>query len=135
MAEILLVEDDSDVAESLRLLLEDWGHKVRSAGNGHEGMVALADWLPDLVLLDVEMPVLDGPGMALRMFLENAGKERLPVVLVSGASNLRTVAQQVGTPYAIAKPFSVEALEALVRRALEERLVPVPQTKAAGTTE
>ena len=83
--------------------------------------------MPDLVVLDVEMPVLDGPGMVTRMLVEDAGRERIPVVLVSGVVELSSVAERVGTPYALAKPFDPTALLALASQALRERRPPAPQ--------
>jgi FixJ family two-component response regulator len=82
---------------------------------------------PDAILLDVEMPLLDGPGMANRMFVENMGRENIPVILVSGVANLAQVADQVGTPYALAKPYSEEALALLLEEALRERALPRPR--------
>ena len=126
MADVLLVEDDDDVAFLIEVFLEEDGHRVRRARNGEQGLALLDERLPELVLMDVEMPVLDGPGMAARMLVEDAGRERIPVVLVSGAVELSSVAERVGTPYALAKPFEPNALLALASRALHERRVPTP---------
>ena len=126
MAEFLIVDDNEDIATLLQLLLEGAGHRVRVAHNGEQGLAELEAGLPDVVLLDVEMPVLDGPGLAYQMFVSNCGKENLPVVLASAVADLPEVAQRVGTPYSIAKPFDPEALLALVERALKERRLPRP---------
>jgi FixJ family two-component response regulator len=77
-------------------------------------------------LLDVDMPVLDGPGMAHQMLLHNAGEERIPILLVSGRSDLPEIAARMGTPYFLAKarPDYLEALLGLLDRALRERLAP-----------
>ena len=79
---------------------------------------------PSLTLSDIEMPILDGPGMAFRMFIEDQGMENIPILLISGFPNLRIIADQIGTPYFIAKPFEIEELLELVKRALEDRVVP-----------
>jgi DNA-binding NtrC family response regulator len=125
MAQLLVVDDDNDVAETLRLVLEDH-HAVRLAKNGAEGMRLLSERKPDLILLDVEMPVLDGPGMAYRMFIEDAGREMIPIILISGVADLEGVAERVGTPYYLLKPVDFEPLLELVQRALIERRAPRP---------
>jgi len=127
MADLLVVEDNPDLAESLLAVLVDLGHQVDAACDGEEGLRRLASRkLPDLVLLDVEMPVLSGPGMAYRMLVEDAGKDRIPVILLSGVMDLPKVAAKVGTPYFLAKPYTIDALLKLLDRALVERRAPHP---------
>lgn len=126
MADLLIVDDNEEIASLLEIIMADAGHSVRTAYNGAEGLHALEERLPDLVVMDVEMPVLDGPGMIYRMLVEDCGKECLPVVLVSGASDLGQIGRRVGTPYVLAKPFDPLALIDLTARALRERLPPTP---------
>jgi CheY-like chemotaxis protein len=127
MADLLVVEDNPDLAESLSTLLVDLGHHVDVACDGEEGLERLdAGKLPDVVLLDVEMPVLDGPGMAYRMLVEDVGKDKIPLILLSGVMDLHKVAAKVGTPYFLAKPYKVERLLELLDRALVERRAPQP---------
>src|SRR5262249_34924030 len=104
MSRLLVVEDDPDVAELLGEVLRAHGHEVRLAENGMDGLDAVALSRPDAVLLDVEMPVLDGPGMALRLFIRDCGDEEIPIVLLSGIASLDQVARRVGTPYFLPKP-------------------------------
>ncbi|HEY1587266.1 MAG TPA: hypothetical protein VGH63_16335, partial [Polyangia bacterium] len=80
----------------------------------------------DLAVLDVEMPLLDGPSMAYRMFVHNCGLENIPIVLVSGVFDLPHVAARVGTPYFSAKPFDTAEMMSLVDRALTEHALPRP---------
>lgn len=127
MADILVVDDDADSAATVGELLEMAGHTVRVAHDGREGLDTIAERLPDLVVLDVEMPVLDGPGMAFDMIVRDAGSEKIPVVLISGFLDLDAVAARVGTPYMLPKPASMSAVLATIERALSERLPPTPQ--------
>jgi DNA-binding response OmpR family regulator len=131
MADVVLVEDDDDVAFLMALFLEEDGHQVRRAPDGERGLALLSEHLPDLIVLDVEMPLLDGPGMAARMIVEDAGREQIPIILASGAVNLSAVAERVGTPYVLAKPFEPSELLALTARALEERRAPTPRKPRA----
>jgi CheY-like chemotaxis protein len=124
MANLLIVDDDVDSAEALVMVMESQGHVVRVAYNGVEGMELAEAQSPDLVLLDVEMPVMDGPAMALAMLVHNLGLESIPVILLSGVVNLDSMAARVGTPYFLGKPFRLSELVAVVRRALVERIAP-----------
>jgi FixJ family two-component response regulator len=127
MADLVVVDDDVDVADSLAEILRDEGHYVRIGHDGKQGLALLAEHYPGAVLLDVEMPVLTGPEMAIRMFVRDCGLEAIPIVLLSGVKDLNAVAARVGTPYFLSKPFTVEALLRLLGRALVERVAPRPQ--------
>ena len=121
-AHVLIVDDDVD---SVTDLLKVEGYAVHSAHTGEEGLSALRSAsLPDAILLDVDMPVLGGPGMAHKMLLHDAGEERIPIVLYSGRSDLRAIASKMGTPYSIGKPFTLDALLSLLGRAISERVAP-----------
>ena len=104
MANVLIVDDDSDTLSASTELLESSGHRVQTALNGEEGLKSLGvGQLPDCVLLDVDMPVMNGPRMAHRMLLHDAGEEKIPVVLVSARSDLAEIAKRMGTPYFLTK--------------------------------
>jgi DNA-binding response OmpR family regulator len=126
MADLLLVDDDPDLTELLAALLENAGHTVRVARDGEEGLEFVGARLPDLVLLDVEMPRLTGPEMSYRMFVHDVGQEKIPILLLSGVTNLARVANLVGTPYFLPKPCAIEAVLGLVAKAVVERRPPAP---------
>lgn len=126
MADLLIVDDDPDTAELLGEALAYHGHRIRFARDGMEGLRELAIRTPDAVLLDVEMPVLDGPGMAWQMFLRDCGLETIPIILLSGVVDLEHIAARVGTPYFLGKPYALGAVRALCDRALTERTPPAP---------
>jgi DNA-binding NtrC family response regulator len=125
MAHVLLVDDDNDVVETYADFLRSEGHEVRTAGTGEEGLLALrAAPLPDVVVLDVDMPVLGGPGMAHKMLLHDAGEEKIPILLMSGREDLPRIAAQMGTQYFLKKPAEGEKLLNMLSRALRERGAP-----------
>jgi CheY-like chemotaxis protein len=127
MANVLIVDDDLDTVELTTEFLESAGHVVRRGYNGEEGLKCLdAGTLPDCVLLDVEMPLLSGPGMAHEMLLHDAGEELIPIVLVSARNDLRAIAARMGTPYFLAKasPGYGKALLNLVDQAITEKRPP-----------
>jgi DNA-binding NtrC family response regulator len=125
MAHLLLVDDDNDIVEALGELLREEGHEVQSASTGEEGLVVLrGSHLPDALVLDVDMPVLGGPGMAHKMLLHDAGEEMVPIILMSARDGLPQVARQMGTPYVLRKPTTIDAFLDLLNRALHERRAP-----------
>jgi CheY-like chemotaxis protein len=64
---ILLVEDNDSLRSALRLVLEGWGHTVEEADDGLDGVSKAVSWKPDVALVDIEMPVFDGYGVARRV--------------------------------------------------------------------
>jgi CheY-like chemotaxis protein len=127
MANILVVDDTDDIRTLLALMVQMAGHQVREASDGRKGLEAIGECPPDLVLLDVEMPVLTGPEMAYEVFLRDLGMEKIPIILLSGIVGLKELAAMVGTPYFLVKPYSPEALLQLINRALRELIPPCPR--------
>jgi len=124
MADVLIIDDDIDTAEVLASILQMNGHEVRIGYNGQEGLQLARQRRPDLALLDIEMPMFDGPGMAYEMLLHDMGLEHVPIVFLSGAPNLREIAGKVGTPYFLTKPYRYQQVTTLIERALGERIAP-----------
>jgi len=75
------------------------------------------------------MPVLTGPDAAYILVLRNCGDEKIPVVLLSGVIDLPAVAAFVGTPYYLAKPYSLDEVLQLLEHVLDERIAPQPRRR------
>jgi len=102
---VLIVDDDEAVREYVRLNLEAEGYNVREAGNAEEGLRVLEEAQPDLVLLDVMMPQVDGWEMLQRL-QERHGEGAVPVVMFSGkVEQAADEAAQRGAQGFIGKPF------------------------------
>jgi DNA-binding NtrC family response regulator len=127
VADLLVIDDDVDTGDVLAELLRDEGYEVRVGRNGRDGLAQVKTRRPDVVLLDVEMPVLTGPEMAYAMFLHDMGMEEIPIVLLSGVLGLPEVARVVGTTYFLEKPYDLRRLLMLLKTALAERRPPHPQ--------
>ena len=108
---VLLVDDDEKVRELVRVNLEFEGYKVREAGSAEEGLSAIEEAKPDLVLLDVMMPQTDGWEM-LRKIQEQYGAGAIPVVMFSGKVDEKTLEQAStsGVQAFAGKPFDLQQL-------------------------
>jgi excisionase family DNA binding protein len=116
---VLIVDDDANLREFLRANLEMDGYLVREAASAEEGLAVLEDEPPDLILLDVMMPKVDGWEM-LRLVRERHGVESIPVVMFSGKveDEDETAAQERGAQAFIGKPFDPEQLLASTKALL-----------------
>src|SRR5256886_14744282 len=105
---VLLVDDDPQVREVVRVNLEMEGYAVREAANAEDGLAALEDEAPDLILLDVMMPQVDRWEM-LRRVQERHGVGSIPVVMFSGQLDAGSEAAQRGAQGFVGKPFDLRA--------------------------
>lgn len=131
MAELLVVDDNRDFADLLAIMLGGLGHAVRVASDGRIGLALAEQSCPDLVILDIEMPNLDGPGMAAELRARGEPLASVPIILLSGSTGIAEVAARLGTPYYLTKPCDFGQLRALLGRALNERLAPQPKDAGA----
>jgi excisionase family DNA binding protein len=108
---VLLVDDDEKVRELVRVNLEFEGYTVREAGSADEGLTAIAEAKPDLVLLDVMMPHVDGWEM-LRQIQDQYGAGAIPVVMFSGKADEQAQVQATssGAQAFVGKPFDLQQL-------------------------
>jgi CheY-like chemotaxis protein len=127
MGDLIVIDDDIDFVDAFVEILRFAGHSVRFARNGQDGLDRIAEQRPELVLSDIEMPILGGPEMIYRLLLRDLGDERIPVLLISAAPNLKDVAAEIGSPYYLSKPFDIEPLLTLIDIALVERAPPSPK--------
>ena len=115
---VLVVDDDPALRGFLRVNLELEGFVVREAGSADEGLAALDEESPDLILLDVMMPRVDGFEM-LRRVQERHGVGAIPVIMFSGKVDDAEAATERGAQAFIGKPFDprqlIEATKQLLR--------------------
>jgi excisionase family DNA binding protein len=108
---VLIVDDDARLREFVRVNLEMDGYSVREAASAAEGLAELEEEPPDLILLDVMMPEVDGWEM-LRRVRERHGVDAIPVIMFSGKVDERTTAtaEERGAQAFIGKPFDPQQL-------------------------
>lgn len=119
-ARILIVDDEKDIRQILKDILEDEGHIVETAAHSEEAFMKITGKMPDLVILDIWLENSDKDGIEILNILKKA-KPTLPVLMISGHGNIETAVQAIkhGAYDFIEKPFKMERLLLLVNRALE----------------
>ena len=120
---VLVVEDNRDAAETLEDLLEDWGHQVCLAGDGTAALERVQDCHPEVILLDIGLPGMDGFEVARRMRRE-AGLDRSLLVAMTGYGNNdhRERAVESGFDMHLTKPVDPEELRRLLASVSHEDL-------------
>jgi two-component system response regulator HydG len=125
---VLVVDDESSILESVRILLKGEGFAVHVAHGGRAGLERIAELRPDIVLSDVRMPGVDGLQI---LAAAHAVDPALPVILMTAQATLQSAIQAVndGAFYYLQKPFRNDELVAIVRRAAETRSLRVENTR------
>jgi two-component system cell cycle response regulator DivK len=120
MTRILVVEDTPDNRQILRDLLTSAGYEVVEATDGAAGVAAAIEHLPDLILMDIQLPVLDGYE-ATRRIKAHAATAGIPVIAVTSyaLSGDEVKARAAGCDGYVAKPYSPRRLLATVREFLD----------------
>jgi CheY-like chemotaxis protein len=112
---VLVVDDDRDIRETLRELIEDEGYEVATAKNGAEALERVRTMRPGIVLLDLFMPGMDGTEFR-RLQLEDPEIAGVPVVVISAAVGLEERVAAMRPIDHLEKPIRLDALLAVVAR-------------------
>ena len=114
---MLVVDDDADVRAAVCEVLTDQHYEVRQAVNGRDGMAVLGDWQPDVIVLDLAMPEMDGWDFVAEQQAHPV-LGQIPVIVISGRQNLAR--QALPAADVLPKPFILsrllDRLEQLTRR-------------------
>src|SRR5580704_14346238 len=108
-AKILIVDDEPQITRVLRTALSTQGYSLRVAANGVEGMEAVHEWKPDLVITDVSMPRMDG----VELCREIRAVSDVPILVLSVRNHeaMKIQALDSGADDYITKPFSIQELQ------------------------
>jgi len=119
---VLIVEDETDFRDMLRHVLEHAGYQVAAAGNGEDGLGLYRQTLPDVVILDVNLPDMSGFDIC-RKIREDGPRSETPILMCTVRSEVSGVAEGLGlgaTDYVL-KPFQVSDLLERLSRALQRK--------------
>jgi len=114
MRPILVVEDDPDVRDALRLVLEQAGYGVVCAAEGREALDRLRDCAPSLILLDLMLPVMDGFEFRVQQ-LQDPAIAGIPVIVFSCGADIQEKVAPMRVAACLRKPVDVDALLDLIR--------------------
>lgn len=114
---VLVVDDEPDIRATVSAMLEIEGYAVEMASNGADALAAVETDVPDLILLDMRMPVLDGWGFASE--LRRRGHE-VPIVVMTAARDAARWAAEIAAAAFVSKPFRYDDLIGAVERARPE---------------
>ncbi len=116
---ILLVDDDSDILESMRTILENKGYRILVARDGNAGLTVAERDNPDLIVLDMMMPKKSGFLVLEKLKSRPGGL--IPTIMITGneGSRHRAYAEMLGVRDYIRKPFALEKLVKSVEKVLE----------------
>lgn len=122
LKKILLVEDEPDIQTVAQMALETvGGFEVQVRGDGAQGVAAALEWAPDLVMLDVMMPSMDGP-TALGKLRESEAGKRIPVIFMTAKVQKGEIQEylDLGAVGVISKPFDPMTLAEQVKAIWEK---------------
>lgn len=105
--QVLVLEDDFAIREMITSLLEDEGYRVLGAANGLEGLEVVHTSRPDLIVLDLHLPLMNGMEFAQALARENV---QIPLIVVSAALDAEEWAEAAGAAATLSKPFELEDL-------------------------
>jgi len=110
----LIVDDDSDIRSLLRLILETEGFAVLEAAHGEEALAIIPTSIPDVVVTDLKMPVLNGLALIERLRSEPS-TANIPIVVVSASNEARALESSTRVEAVIRKPFDATAFAECIR--------------------
>ncbi|HVE58572.1 MAG TPA: response regulator, partial [Pyrinomonadaceae bacterium] len=116
---ILVVEDYEDSRQMLKFFLEDSGYRVAEAVNGYEAIEYVKKTMPDLILMDMSMPEIDGLA-ATRHIKKLADTDHIPVICITAHDQFYSdKAIEAGCSEVVGKPLDLESLSELIERYLK----------------
>ncbi len=116
---VLVVEDDEGLRETLAEVLADEGHEVRVAQDGEEALGAIEGWTPEIIVLDLMMPRMDGYEFRARQ-RDLPAHPPAKILLLSAARDVQLAAQELGADGWLVKPFGLQEVLSSVEEILAE---------------
>jgi len=127
---ILIVDDEQQLALAVKIRLQSRGYQVVTAGDGKQALEAIEKEHPDLVILDILMPVMDGYS-CIREMNSRFGRGKIPVIVLTARDRMKDLFDLEGIEDYVVKPFDHEDLLARIDRALKRRADGAASTSSA----
>ncbi len=120
MKKILIVDDEQDIVESLKFVLENCNYACYCAYNGEDGLKLAREIAPDLIILDVMMPRINGYKIS-RLLKFDAKYKNIPILMVTARSQEedKLIGEETGADEYITKPFDLDEVVKIVQKYLE----------------
>ena len=117
---ILIVDDEQDIVETLKFILEAHSYTCFCAYNGEDGLNMAKEIMPDLIILDVMMPKINGYKISRLLKYDNKYKN-IPIIMVTARSQEqdKLIGEETGVNEYISKPFELEEILAVVKKYLD----------------
>lgn len=121
MKKILIVDDEQDIVESLKFILEANNYTCYCAYNGEDGLRLAKELIPDLIILDVMMPKINGYKIS-RLLKFDSKYKNIPIIMVTARSQDgdKLIGEETGADEYITKPFEIEELVNKVNNYLKD---------------
>ena len=129
---VLVVDDDPQIRACLGEVLEDSGYAVRTAAHGGAALSLLQDWRPNLILLDLQMPTVDGWAFRRAQLAQESWAD-IPVVVMSAGYSAHHEATTLAAAAGLEKPFDFDALLEIFAALLGNRREPSSKPSAANS--
>jgi two-component system, chemotaxis family, chemotaxis protein CheY len=113
--DVLIVEDETYLCELVADVLEAEGHRTRTAANGLDALERVKESKPQIILLDLMMPVMDGWEF-IRALRANPEWKEIPIVVVTAVYDIKRTQQETGAVAVVTKPFDIEQIAEVVSR-------------------
>ena len=117
---ILAVDDDPSIIEFLKTIIENWGYRYSSCENGMDAAVKIKQERPDLILLDVMLPDMDGITLCRRIRAASP-QDPIPMIVITSLTDAATVQDAIlfGAIDYVSKPFDQQILKSKIEKALQ----------------
>jgi DNA-binding response OmpR family regulator len=121
MAKIMIVDDDPEISNLLQITMESLGHTIKICDNGREVIDSLKEFKPDLMILDVMLPGVDGYSIATSIS-QDESLSKIPIIVLSALEPSRSLFVKFNQVVAfLTKPFNTDDLFEAVKNALEKK--------------
>ena len=122
---ILLVDDEQQLVLAMKIRLQSKGYQVTTATDGRQALELLTREQPDLIILDVLMPVMDGYS-CLREINTRHGRSKIPIIILTARDQMKDLFELEGIEDYIVKPFDHDDMLLRIERVLKRRESPAP---------